>query len=280
MTTTFTAVFEALPINARKSALKSLTGSLNSSIIGYVRTHIRQSRYENVSREPSAPTIDTFNDAMSQIDERVADQRALNDMGLAQQVPAISTAHSLELVRNFCVMQLADIARTPNDTPLSIDDTLNFQLSREPNINEPALKALAAALDLDVDALKAAKVKMFNDDRTELVDMRDQIADIVREFDIDGCEDEEHVEAAFAALPAQLQYKLMATLTTSLKKSSERALQDLLRFNRIAAAGDIQLIKAVCKEINAWGRNFAVSHSVELDAFIERGGQLAEMATL
>lgn len=279
VSTSFTAAFSDLPANARKTALKSVIGSLNSSVIGYVRTHIRQSRFENISREVVIPTIDDYNDAQAQIGEAAADDRAMNDMGLAYRVPAIEVARKLEVLRGWCITMLADIARTPNDVPLSISDTLTFQMTREPNINAPALKALAAALELDVEALTAAKVKMHQDDLSELQDMAGQIATMVSEFP-EGDDDEDMAEEAFDQLPVQLQYKLMATVSTACKKAGDRALTELLRFNRISAAGDIALIKGVCRQVNAWGTAFISQRSAEFDAYVERGGRLAEMAVM
>ena len=279
ISTSFTAAFDDLPANARKTALKSVIGSLNSSIIGYVRTHIRSSRFENISREVTRPTIDDYNNAQAQIGEATADDRALNDMGLAHRVPAIEIARRLEVLRGWCTVKLADVAKGVNDVPLSIGNTLQFQLSREPNINAPALKALAAALELDVEALTAAKVKMHNDDLTELQDMAGQIETLIAEFP-ESDDDEGIAEEAFEQLPVQLQYKLMATLTTACDKASARALQDLLRFNRIAAAGDIALIKGVCRQVNTWGSNFITKHESEINEYVDRGGRLAEMVVM
>lgn len=262
-----------LPTQPRKMVLKSLIGSLNSSIIGYVRGHIRNSRYENVSRAPTEPTIDVFNEALAEQQESLHDARALKEMGLDAVMPAIEVAHKLETVRCWAIEELTSLATHPADVPLTIKNTIEFQIKREPDINEPALKALAQAIQVDLDALKAAKVKMHQDDRDELIDMQGQIIDTVSDLDIEGID----VEDAIDSLPVHLRYKLMATLATSIKKAGDKALQSLLRYNRLESAGDITMIKATHAEVYAAIQELTNKEAVSLGEYQDRGGRLVEV---
>lgn len=262
-----------LPTQPRKLVLKSLIGSLNSSIIGYVRGHIRNSRYENVSRAPTEPTIDAFNEALAEQQESLHDVQALKEMGLDAVMPAIEVAHKLETVRCWAIEELTSLATHPADVPLTIKNTIEFQIKREPDINEPALKALAQAIQVDLDALKAVKVKMHQDDRDELIDMQGQIIDTVSDLDIEGID----VEDAIDSLPVHLRYKLMATLATSIKKAGDKALQSLLRYNRLESAGDITMIKATHAEIYAAIQELTNKEAVSLGEYQDRGGRLVEV---
>lgn len=277
-----TSTILSLPVMPRKGLLKTLIGSLNSSIISYTRGHIRQSRYENISNQAEAPTIDAFNEAMADIHEESADRKALEDMGLNTAMPNIEIARKLDVVRLWAIGELAALANHPSDVALTVRDTITFQIKAEPNINEPALKALALALNQDVEVLKAAKLKLIEDERDELIKMAGQIIDTVHSL---NSFDEEEVDAAEAddavsALPRHIQYKLGASVLRGLKKGGDKALASLLRYNRLESAGDIALIKGAHNELVLVMKTFAEEHVEELTAYQERGGQLAEISLM
>lgn len=277
-----TSTILSLPVMPRKGLLKTLIGSLNSSIISYTRGHIRQSRYENISNQAEAPTIDAFNEAMADIHEESADRKALEDMGLNTAMPNIEIARKLDVVRLWAIGELAALANHPSDAALTVRDTITFQIKSSPDINEPALKALALALNQDFEVLKAAKLKLIEDERDELIKMAGQIIDTVHSL---NSFDEEEVDAAQAddavsALPRHIQYKLGASVLRGLKKGGDKALASLLRYNRLESAGDIALIKGAHNELVLAMKTFAEEHVEELTAYQERGGQLAEISLM
>lgn len=277
-----TSTILSLPVMPRKGLLKTLIGSLNSSIISYTRGHIRQSRYENISNQAEAPTIDAFNEAMADIHEESADRKALEDMGLNTAMPNIEIARKLDVVRLWAIGELAALANHPSDVALTVRDTITFQIKSSPDINEPALKALALALNQDFEVLKAAKLKLIEDERDELIKMAGQIIDTVHSL---NSSDEEEVDSAQAddavsALPRHIQYKLGASVLRGLKKGGDKALASLLRYNRLESAGDIALIKGAHNELVVTMKAFAEQHIEELTAYQERGGQLAEISLM
>lgn len=273
---TISTLIASLPTQPRKFVLKSLIGSLNSSIIGYVRGHIRNSRYDNISRAPSEPTIDAFNEALAEQAESAHDVQALKDMGLDTLMPPIEVAHKLEAIRCWAIEELASLATHPADAPLTIKNTIEFQIKREPDINEPALKALAQAIQVDLDALKAAKIKMHQDDRDELIDMQGQILDTIGDLDVDVLDSDD----AYESLPAHLRYKLLATLAAAVRKAGDKALQTLLRYNRLESAGDISLIKATHAEVYEALQSLVRRESTQIEEYQERGGRLAEVTPM
>lgn len=282
MNLNITSTVLSLPVMPRKGLLKTLIGSLNSSIISYTRGHIRQSRYENISNGSDSPTIDAFNEAMADIHEEAADRNALEDMGLTVTMPNIEIARKLDVVRLWAIGELAMLANHPSDVALTVRDTITFQIKSSPDINEPALKALALALNQDFEVLKAAKLKLIEDEREELIKMAGQIIDTVNSL---NSFDEEEVDAAQAddavsALPRHIQYKLGASVLRGLKKGGDKALASLLRYNRLESAGDIALIKGAHNELVVNMKLFSEQHVEELTAYQERGGQLAEISMM
>lgn len=283
MNLNITSTVLSLPVMPRKGLLKTLIGSLNSSIISYTRGHIRQSRYENISNNNESPTIDAFNEAMADIHEQTADRAALEDMGLSVTMPNIEIARKLDVVRLWAIGELAMLANHPSDVALTIRDTITFQIKAEPNINEPALKALALALNQDVEVLKAAKLKIIENERDELIKMAGQIIDTVHSlniFDDDDQADSAQADDAVSALPHHIQYKLGASVLRGLKKGGDKALASLLRYNRLESAGDIALIKGTHNELVVNMKLFSEQHVEELTAYQERGGQLAEISMM
>lgn len=272
----FTTLVAQLPTQPRKQVLKSVIGSLNSSIIGYVRGHIRNSKYDNISRAAEEPTIDALNEALAEQAEALHDAQALRDMGLKTMMPAIEVAHRLEAIRCWAINELASMASHPADVPLTIKDTIDFQLKREPDINEPALKALAQAINIDLEAIKAAKLKMYADDRAELLDMSGQILDTIGSLDVDGIA----ADDACDELPAHLRYKMLAVLAQAIEKSGDKALASLLRYNRLESAGDITLIKATHASVYAELRTLYKQETESLNDYVERGGRLIEVTPL
>lgn len=283
MNLNITSTVLSLPVMPRKGLLKTLIGSLNSSIISYTRGHIRQSRYENISNQAETPTIDAFNEAMADIHEESADRKALEDMGLNTAMPNIEIARKLDVVRLWAIGELAALANHPSDVALTVRDTITFQIKSSPDINEPALKALALALNQDFEVLKAAKLKIIEDERDELIKMAGQIIDTVHSlnaFDDDDQVDSARADDAVSALPRHIQYKLGASVLRGLKKGGDKALASLLRYNRLESAGDIALIKGAHNELVLAMKTFAEEHVEELTAYQERGGQLAEISLM
>jgi len=278
-----TSTVLSLPVMPRKGLFKTLIGSLNSSIISYTRGHIRQSRYENISNNNESPTIDAFNEAMADIHEQTADRAALEDMGLSVTMPNIEIARKLDVLRLWAISELAALANHPGDIPLTVRDTIAFQTKTTPDINEPALKALAIALNQDFEVLKAAKLKIVQDERDELISMAGQIIDVV--YSLNSFDDDDHVDSAQAddalsALPPHIQYKLGVSVLRGLKKGGDKALASLLRYNRLESAGDIALIKGAHNELVDTMKKFMEQYIEELTTYQERGGQLAEISLM
>lgn len=282
---TIATILDTLPSSIQKNVIKSLGGSLNSSIIGYTRSHIRQSRYENVSRElqgDEVPTIDRFNDSRAEADERLAAALAMQDAGVApsNDLPPLTIAHHLSFIRAHFSEELLAKASHPRDVLLSIPETLAFQISRSPQVDEAALRKLIEVLELEttVEELAAIKRKDHMRDHQELLDMRGQILDTIGSFshNIDADTDAE-VEHTFDQLPAPIQYRLVVSIGKALQNVGKQALSRIMR-GQLDAAGDTKLIAPVIEDCRDWLQEIYRKYSADLDAFTERGGSLPELS--
>lgn len=273
-----TKIHHGLPGIVSKSIVKSMIGSLNATAIAYARMHLRNSARAAASAHPDdVPTIDQLNDEMAAVAQEIERARIADEMGHAIQMPTGELIERLMALRSFYVDVLMQQKATANDMPLTIAETVKFQMDRGPDNNDSLLVLLAEAVDMDVDMLRAAKVQMQQDDAADLranaakvVDYLGQYCDVDKEFDDDA------VEANFAALPKHVQYKLIGASIRAHDSARKKAMVQLLR-GKIDAAGDIKMLNANRADICTWLKDFSQVNQVALDEYVERGGMLPEI---
>lgn len=291
-------VHHNLPTIVSKSIVKSMIGSLNATAIAYARMHLR---YDRKADTDDIPTIDKLNDEMAAVAEQIERQRVAAEMGHAIQMPTAELIERLMALRSFYVDCLLQMKAASNDMPLTIAETLKFQMDRQPDSNDSLLVTLAEAVEIDVELLRAAQVKMLADDAADLRANAGRIADYLGQFcgTFEGSSaaigangkasaksavqmqteyefDDDAVEANFAALPKHVQYKLIGAAIRAHDKSNTKALQQLLR-GKLDAAGDIKMLKANRSELIVWLKDFTHVNQVALDEYVERGGMLPEI---
>lgn len=263
-----------LPKIVSKSIIKSMIGSLNATAIAYARMHLRYDRKADLDE---VPTIDKLNDEMAAVAEQIERARVAAEMGHAIQMPTAELIERLMALRSFYVDRLLQMKDATNDMPLTIPETLKFQMERQPDSNDTLLVTLAEAVEIDVELLRAAQVKMINDDAADLRANVGRIADYLGQFcDVDTEFDDEAVEANFAALPKHVQYKLISAAIRAHDKSTQKAMIHLLR-GKLDAAGDIKMLKANREDIITWLKDFTHVNQVALDEYVDRGGMLPEI---
>jgi hypothetical protein len=273
-----TTIHQNLPVVVSKSIIKSIIGSLNATCIAYTRGHLKF----GAKQKPvdHIPTIDDHNDEIAAVNAAIERNRASGDMGFAVQMPTGELIERLMAIREFFVDQLMQHA-TMNDTPLTIAETVKFQMDRQPENKDAFIDALIAALGDDTgitkEMLVAANLKNTADDAADLrnnaakiVDHLDQYAGVDFEFDDDAVNDN------FAALPAHVQYKLMSAAIRAHDKAVQGAVVKLLRGN-LDAGGDVKMLRANRGELIIWLTDFSKRHRNDLDAYVERGGMLMEL---
>lgn len=278
-------ILDTLPQRAQKQFAKSIIGSLNSSIIGNIRGHIRVDALEQVGQSDEVPNIDMFNEAMAAIDEARSRDEAFENTGMVSTMSYIEIAQRQNVIREFLVDFLQQNKSSAYDIPLSIADTLEFQVNNAPSVNEEKLKQLAEAMNLDYEQLKHVQIEAFRREKESLMKVTGQVLTIVSTLD-DGFHKTEDgveysftgtVDEAFDSLPEHVRFKLVASAIKALNKADDDALMQLLRFNKMEGATDSTLIKASRDECTKWLVAFQEKHREALDAYLERNGSLPEI---
>lgn len=270
-----TTIHHGVPKTVSKGIIKSMIGSLNATVIAYARMHLRYNA--KPIEQDGVPTIDKFNDEMAALDEQQARDKITAMQGFNAPMPTAELIDRLMALRNYFVERLMQMKDSVNDVPLSIAETLKFQCERTPDSNDALIAMLAEAVEMDPATLKAAQVKMLQDDAADLRANAGKISDFLTQFiDEDFSQEDHEVESNFAALPAHVAYKLYVAAYRAHGKASQRAMISLLR-GKLDAAGDIRMLKATQASLLEELSAFRVSHQVELDAYVERGGSLPEV---
>ena len=281
-----TTVHHNLPKIVSKQIIKSIIGSLNATAIAYGRMHLRFNALE--SNAPAGEKagykrpvgegekcIDDFNEAYAAIAESNERNNASQGMGFAPQMQAGELVGHLMDIRNYFGEVLNQMRDSPNDNALSIAETLKFQMDRQPDHNDSLVEALALAVDIDPEILKAAKLKMVTDDAADLKANAGKILTYLESFGY-IIQDQGEAEGVFNELPAHVQYKLMSAAIRAHDKASQKALVQLLR-GKLDAAGDIKMLKGNREDLILWIKTFTKAHRVQLDEYVERGGMLPEV---
>lgn len=267
---TITTVHHGLPTVISKSIIKSMIGSLNATAIAYTRMHLRY----GIRELPEVPTIDDLNDEMAAVDEQISRDYATASQGFNVPMATPELIQRLMELRDFFNSCLVQMKTDNNDTALTIAETVKFQMGRPSTTNDEMIEALAAAVDMDPELLKAAQLKMNVDDAADLKANAGRIVDHLSQFDGVILEfDDSDVEINFSKLPAHVQYKLVFAALRAHDKAKQKAMISLLR-GKLDAAGDIKMLTAHHTELTVWLTTFAKANRVELDAYQERGGTL------
>lgn len=273
---TLTAVHCELPVITSKQILKSMIGSLNATAIAYARGHLRYAPAEQSVPADEVNTIDKYNDAQAALAEANEQQQAASGMGFNTQMQSGELATRLMYLRGYFAQELLRMQATANDVPLSIAETVKFQMERQPTTDEAMLEALAAAVEIDVEVLKAGKLEMDVSDAADLKANAGKIITFLSKFEDNEVDDAAAVEACIDELPAHVVYKLMFAATRAYDKANKRALQALLR-GKLDAAGDIKMLKAQKEAALVWLKTLSIARAAELNDYLERGGNLPEI---
>lgn len=261
-----------------RQVIKSMIGSLNATAIAYARGHLRFNAIENVADrvKDRVPTIDDYNDAENLNDEaKFRNDVVAPGMGFAPQMPSGELAGCLMLVREFFVTQLEQLKAGPNDVALTIGETVKFQMDRQPDNNDARLEALALAVEMDVEMLKAANLQMVADDAADLRANAGKVVTFLDKFG--GVHlNETELESTFDKLPAQVQFKLVYAGVRAHDSAIKKAMMALLR-GKLDAAGDIKLLRGHREELMTSLREFSVTKRAELDEYVDRGGMLPDI---
>lgn len=283
-----TTIHHDLFEDTSKSILSSILGSLNFRAIAYGRMALRSNALENGQRSPESAgykrisgdelNIDDRNDADAAVAEAAQREEAAPDFGFNKQMLPSELACSMMALRDFFADRVYAIGiKSQRDTPGTIAETIEFQLNREPN-SEAEAKAMAIAEALDIDPLML-KAAMLEDQTRDVNDLRINAGKIITYLErfADSETSEVDAEFIFDALPAQVQYKIIAKIIMAYEKQAKYQLIKLTRGN-MDAASNYKMLKAKRAEAIVWLTTFGKAKRLELEEYMDRGGELPEFS--
>jgi hypothetical protein len=245
-----------------KSILSSMLGSLNFRAIAYGRMHLRADALENGQRSKESVgykritgdvlNIDDRNDADAAIAEAKQREEAAPDFGFNKQMLPGELAATMMQMRDFFAERVHAIGiKSQRDLPPAIADSIEYQLNRA----------------------------LLEDQTRDTNDLRANAGKVITYLDkfIGSNTDEAQVESIFDALPAQVQYKIIAKVINAYEKQAKFQLVKLTRGN-MDAATNYKLLKARREEAVLWLTTFSKAKHVELEEYMSRGGDLPEFS--
>ena len=258
-----------LPRRARNATIKTIIGSMNQSIIGYARIAVRQ-------EEKPTNSIDDYNDDKASNLE--ADTRLpLAEMsGVTLPFDAKDVTQGMVQIRNWLEGVILNDSPTKFDLPFRVCDSMQYQIDRAPRDNDTELKALAKAHDIPLAKLQEVQLKTTSDEHGELIRVRPLVLDLVASFggqDLDAIE----TERIFEQLPIHLQYKIAVRALETINKQYDTTIVLFLNPRQRGhsdASTDLKLIEAIRHDLHTELVHFDKTHTAELDAYIDRGGNL------
>ncbi len=298
-----THTISILPVKAQKLVMKSLVASINQSIIGYARAHIKRLKYADRGEQlPSVKlaaelaskngtnTFDNYNCEEVGKDLASESDRFMIDAGNEIVETPLQQCRKFSVLRSWLAIMLEN---TPDyvakfDSAYGVANSLAYNLSREPEDNSAAMRKLAEATGIPLERLQHAGVKQFDDSATELRDNASRILGIYDDcclfednlyeldpqlfsLDVDTQADigNTNFEILFGSLPVQTQYKLGIKINEALIRASDDCVALMLdpkRRGSKEAVGDVRLIDAAREEHYDWLVAFDKRHGSELDA--------------
>lgn len=274
-----------------KSILSSLIGSMNFRAVAYARMHLRMNALENGQRAKEVAgykrisgdelNIDDRADADAAIAEAANREQASPDFGFNIQMSPSELAKSMMILRDFFAQRIESIGiKSQRDKPGSIAETIQYQLDRGLN-GEAQTKAqlIAEALDIDPAMLSAAMLEDHTRDVNDLRANAGKVITYLEQFggNSDSDVDETTAEHTFDALPAHVQYKIIAKVIAAYEKQAKYQLIKLSRGN-MDAASNYKMLKSVREDAVVWLKTFSLAKRQELNEYLDRGGDLPEFS--
>ena len=287
-----THTIASLPLRAQKQVLKTLVASLNQSIIGFARSHIRAANY---LPDDVINSIDNFNERAADKGIKEASDEFMHNSGLAVVDSPFTQCQRVSILRNWFedMITETDNFNPQYDAPFSVGNSLAYQIKRAPQTNLDELKAQAQATGIPLERLLSVGTQAVEDEHSSLVQNAGRILDVYDEASVtdkgiryvasDNYTVPDHVESdignmnietLFATLPIHAQYKMGIKINEVLIKASDAAVKLMLNPRQRGskeAAGDVKIIDFARLEHFNWLSKFNQKHDAALEAYGDRG---------
>lgn len=296
-----------LPVRAQKLVLKSLVASLNQSIIGYARSHIRSIKYApkadmhpaeklalEIAEDTGTKTFDELNESQIANDLNGSAKEFMLNAGNEVVETPLELCLKFTALRNWMEQMIQETQdyNPQYDAPFSVANSLAFQIQRAPTSNADEMKKKSIATGIPLHRLLSVEAKAADDERAQMILMAPAVLALY-----DDCTSAQHdmkelppnldgeisrvlddvvnvnVENMISCLPIPSQYKMGIKVNDVLIKASDDAVKLMLRPRQRGsdtAAGDVAIIDAARLEHFNLLKIFDKQHSAALDAYAER----------
>lgn len=228
-----------LPEQARTTVLYSLIGSLNTRLIGGAQRIVTNcdKNGEELHAEINEGFPCTSHEAA-----------AMAELGTGYNWFAV--LHDINALRLHLRMQLAQTINQTEEDVLPLAGTLKFMTEGDIKLlPKEMIEELVNALGIDgLDVATVQEVDRLDKTmrRAQLFAMRDRVLDVV--LQLPGDEPDEH---AFDHLPHEIAVRILEKMRSALNKARNDAVLAFVRRSSRADIGDIPLIQAAIKEVDA-----------------------------
>ena len=267
-------IVESLDNTARIPALRGITHSSMAKCIGAIRQYIRNEA-RNV-RNDEDPQIDL--DQRNAFDEntRVGDD-VKRVMGFSTEIPPLQQASLFHAVYDWASTDLFTLITSKWDTPLTVEQMLEFMTKSAPKLDHGLAQALADAVKTDIKTIERMHELQSQREREQLIEATPEILITFKGFGENGYAD------AIDELPKVVQHQLGIKVVESLNKARDQVLSRVLRTRRIADLASVPIIEDAAKQVSNWVEQFENRYGDELREAIDAGRNvrtLEDVATL
>lgn len=286
-------VVESMDNTPRIAALRGIVHSSMAKCIGAIRQHIRNEA-RNV-RNDEDPQVDLDQRNAFDEDHRIgsstddirdgynfneptdAADESKRAMGFSTEVPPLKQASLFHAVYDWASTDLFTRISSKWDTPLSIEQMLEFMTKSAPKLDPVLAQALADAAKTDIKIIERMHELQSQREREQLIEATPEILLTFKGFGENGYAD------AVDELPKVVQHQLGVKIVESLNKARDQVLARVMRTRRIADLASVPLIEDAAKQVSEWVEQFEERYNDEIREAIDAGRSvrtLEDVATL
>lgn len=264
------STINTLPVEAQRSVLFSLVGSLNASIIYACHAQSRKDSYKAIKisrgyetqenakavKEQFTHTIDDFNDEMNtkgymhKADGSTDFDKQEPELGPDEVVipQPIERAYQLHPLREYFLDKLISVStKAPK---LSYTESFEFNSQRpQKQIAEELLIELAEMGDVDIEDMKTIFSIKHKISQNELRSAHDDIFRYIETLN-GVAEDDDQAEELISNLSSTMQVKLIEKTQAAIKKAKLDTLFRLANGDARVDLGDLPILKAAKVELD------------------------------
>lgn len=255
----------------RIAALRTLANSTLAKCIGAIRQHIRDMARTQRDEDQPQTDLDQRNDFDEQHrysntnDASYTSQESGAAMGFKPRSLPMLEASRLHAAHEWAVGDLKTLSNSIWDSPLGIEQMLDYMVSNAPKPDMATIRAVAAAAKIKEEEVLKLQELEYVREREQLIEARPEILHTFNGFGSNCYED------AVKDLPALLQHQLGVKIVEGLYKAKDRVLTTVLRTRRISELASVPLIEAAAKDMASWVTAFERENSTELLEAFEAG---------